>query len=195
MITYFKLPPNYNFKVDVKNTRLRNNQKYYVKYLLQTNPHGNNRVDQYLNANLTQIVKGDIPSIFNYINNISGYIAIQFDPKNLLADVSSSSSSSSSSSAVYVFNIRYNDLIKQQQIKELRNKAKLKRVSFDKEDIAKRIWQYRYLPPDPRSKFFERNDQETTKFREIPAVPEFTRSSYVDPSVDLSKKKVKPPNR
>jgi hypothetical protein len=50
MITYFCLPANYNFKVDVKNTRLRNNQKDYNKYILQTNAEGNNRVIQYINS-------------------------------------------------------------------------------------------------------------------------------------------------
>jgi hypothetical protein len=44
IIAYFKLPPNYNFKVDVKNTRLRNNQKDYAKYLAQTNTQEFNRI-------------------------------------------------------------------------------------------------------------------------------------------------------
>jgi hypothetical protein len=33
MIAYFNLPKNYNFKVDVKNTRLRNNQKITLNIL------------------------------------------------------------------------------------------------------------------------------------------------------------------
>jgi hypothetical protein len=34
MIAYFNLPKNYNFEVDVKNSRLRNSQKDYNKYFL-----------------------------------------------------------------------------------------------------------------------------------------------------------------
>jgi hypothetical protein len=37
MITYFNLAPNYNFKVDIKNTKLKNSQKNYNKYILQKN--------------------------------------------------------------------------------------------------------------------------------------------------------------
>jgi hypothetical protein len=86
---------------------------------------------------------------------------------------------------MYVYNIKDNDLQKQLQIKELCNAAKEKRSGFTKADVAKRIWQYRYLPPDQRTNFFERNAQETTKFREIKPVSEFTRTMYTDPSVDL----------
>jgi hypothetical protein len=70
--------------------------------------------------------------------------------------------------------------------------SKSKKTTFTKEDVARKIWKYRYLPPDPRTGFFERNTKEETKFREIPIVPEFTRTTYVEPSVDLGKKKVKP---
>jgi hypothetical protein len=87
MIAYFDLPPNYNFKVDVKNTRLRNNQKDYAKYLLRTN-QGFNRIIQFINANMDQISRADVPTIFKYISNISGYMAIEFDPNNLLVNVS-----------------------------------------------------------------------------------------------------------
>jgi hypothetical protein len=72
----------------------------------------------------------------------------------------------------------------------MRLAAKQKRGGFTKEDIARRIWQYQYIPPDPRSNFFERNTQETTKFREINPVLEFTRTTYIDPSVNLGKKVV-----
>jgi hypothetical protein len=58
MITYFNLPPNYNFKIDVKNTRLRNTQKDYAKYLAQTNAQGANRVVQFINNNMDQITRG-----------------------------------------------------------------------------------------------------------------------------------------
>jgi hypothetical protein len=172
---------------------LRNNQKDYAKYLLQTNAEGNNRVVQYINANTAQIVRGDIPSIFKYINDISGYDAIHFDLDNLLVNTSSSSSpsssSSSSSKSVYVYNIKDNDLQKQLQIKQLRDAAKEQRGTFTKANIAKRIRQYRYLPPDPRTNFFERNVNEATKFREIKPVLEFIRTIYTKPSVDLGSKK------
>jgi hypothetical protein len=87
----------------------------------------------------------------------------------------------------YVYNIRDNDLQKQLQIKELRNVAK--RDTFTKEEVAEKIWKYRYLPPDPRTIFFERNASESTKFRETKPVPEFTRMMYTDSSVDLRSKK------
>jgi hypothetical protein len=79
-------------------------------------------------------------------------------------------------------------LQKQIQINQLRTEAKGKRAEFTKEDIAKNIRKYRYAPPDPRTKFFERNAKETTKFREIQPVPQFTRKTYVDVSIDLEKK-------
>jgi hypothetical protein len=180
MIVYFNLAPNYNFKVDVKNTRLRNNQKDYNKCLLQINAQGNNRVVQYINSNTDQIIRGDIPTISEYMNNILGNVAIQFDANNLLVKDESSNLSK--------FAIPDNDLAKQKQIKEMRNTAKQQRGGFTKEDVAKKIWQYKYLPPGPRTNFFERNAQETTKFREIQPVPEFTRKTYLDPSVDLRKK-------
>jgi hypothetical protein len=44
MTIYFNLSPTHNFKIDIKNTRLRNNQKEYNRYLLQTNPQGVNRI-------------------------------------------------------------------------------------------------------------------------------------------------------
>jgi hypothetical protein len=183
MIDYFNLPPNYNFKVDVKNTRWRNTQKDYNRYLLQTNPQGLNRIIQFINSNIDQISKSDVPAIFKYINDISGYVAIQFDRSNLLVNISSSSS--------YKYAIIDNDLQKQKQIKQLRNAAKAKRDTFTKEDVAGKIWKYRYLPPDPRTEFFERNTKEVTKFREIKPVLEFTRIPFTEPGVDF-KKKIKP---
>jgi hypothetical protein len=181
MIEYFKLPPNYNFKVDVKNTRLRNNQNDYNKYILQKNTDGDNKIVHYIHNITNQLVKGDIPNIFKYITDISGYDTILFDPNNLVAKDTTDN--------LFKFVIRDNDLQKQQQIKEMRNAAKQKRGGFSKEDVAKRIWQYQYLPPDPRSGFFERNTNEATKFREIKSVPEFTRYPFVEPGVDLGKKK------
>jgi hypothetical protein len=162
MITYFNLPPNYNFKVDVKNTRLRNNQKDYNKHITQKNQQGDNKVVQYISNNTDQLVKGDIPNIFNYINNISGYIAIQFVANNFLVKDQNTN--------VVKYMIKDNDLQKQIQIKELRNAAKEKRSTFTKADVGGRIWKYCYLPTDPRTGFFERNAKETTKFREVPIV-------------------------
>jgi hypothetical protein len=57
-----------------------------------------------------------------------------------------------------------------------------------KEDVAGKVWKYRYLPLDPRTELFERNTVESSKFREIPIIPEFTRREYKPTSVDLSKK-------
>jgi hypothetical protein len=76
MIAYFNLPKNYNFEVDVKNSRLRNNQKDYNKYLLQTNAQGFNRIIQYINSNMDQIARSDVPTIFKYINDI--LVILQF---------------------------------------------------------------------------------------------------------------------
>jgi hypothetical protein len=129
MITYFNLPPNYNFKVDVKNTRLRNNQKDYNKYILQKDNQGNDRIIRYINENIDQIMKGDVSNIFNYINSISGYIAIQFDVKNLFVQ--------SSSNNTIKYNIRDNDLQKQIQIKELRTAAKGKKIHLLKKMLLK----------------------------------------------------------
>jgi hypothetical protein len=70
----------------------------------------------------------------------------------------------------------------------MRIAAKQKRGGFSEEDIAEKIWKYRYLPPDPRTNFFERNTKESTKFREIKPVPEFTRIPFTEPGVDLKKK-------
>jgi hypothetical protein len=114
MIAYFNLPKNYNFKVDVKNIRLRNNQKDYNRYVLQTNPQELNRIIQYINSNMDQISRSDVPSIFKYINDISGYTAIQFDPKNLLVNTLSSSSSGS----VHKYAIVDNDLQKKMLLRK-----------------------------------------------------------------------------
>jgi hypothetical protein len=81
MITYFNLDPNYDFKVDVKNTRLRNNQKDYNKYITQKNQQGDDKIVQYINNNTEQFIRGDILNIFEYINSISGYVVIQFNAK------------------------------------------------------------------------------------------------------------------
>jgi hypothetical protein len=91
-------------------------------------------------------------------------------------------------SKTYKYAIVDNDLQKQKQIKQLPNAAKGKRAGFTKEEVAGKIWKYRYLPPDPRTEFFERNTREATKFREIKPVPEFTRNPFVEPGVDLKKK-------
>jgi hypothetical protein len=107
MITYFNLPPNYNFKTDVKNTRLRNNQKEYNKYILQTNSQGDNRIVQYINSNTPQIIKGDISNIFKYINDISGYIAIGYDHYNLIVK--------DSMSGLFKYIIQNNDLEKKKK--------------------------------------------------------------------------------
>jgi hypothetical protein len=160
---------------------LRNNQKDYNKYITQKNSEESNRIAQYINNYTNQLVISDVPTIFKYINDISGYAEIQIDPSNLVAKDTTDN--------LFKFVIRDNDLQKQLQIKEMRNAAKTKRGGFTKEDVAKRIWQYRYLPPDPRTNFFERNVQETTKFREIKPVLEFIRTIYTKPSVDLGSKK------
>jgi hypothetical protein len=72
-----------------------------------------------------------IPSNFDYINKVSGYIVIAYDKHTYFTE--------NPSTHLWSFHIMDNDLTKQQQIKEIRNAAKAGRGTLSKEDIAKKF--------------------------------------------------------
>jgi hypothetical protein len=131
--------------------------------------------------NTKRFIQSDIPSIFNYINKISGREAITYDPGNLLVPDKTTKNPT--------FNIIDNDLQNQLQIKQIREAAENKRSTVTKEEVAGKVWKYRYLPPDPRTSLFERNAVDAAKYTEVPIMPEFTRSEYTPKQVNLEKKK------
>jgi hypothetical protein len=180
MTDYFKLDDNYNFQTDPKNTKLKNNQKDYKNYLLRTNAQDSTFVTRFMINNSDQFVQSDIPSTFNYINKISGREAITYDPDNLFVQDKTTKKP--------LFNILDNDLQNQIQIKKIREAAKNKRSTLTKEEVAGKVWKYRYLPPDPRTSLFERNAVDAAKFTKVPVMPEFTRLDYKPKQVDLEKK-------
>jgi hypothetical protein len=182
MADFFKLDDNYNFQSDPKNTRLKNNQKDYKNYLLRTDPQGDPFIKRFIIDNSERLVQSDIPNIFNYINRISAREAISYDPENLLVPDKTTKNPT--------FNIVDNDLQNQIQIKQIREAAKNKRATLTKEEVAGKVWKYRYLPPDPRTSLFERNAVDAAKFTEVPIMPEFTRLDYKSPQTDLSKKSI-----
>jgi hypothetical protein len=66
-----------------------------------------------------------MPGIFTYINKISGYTAIVFDPNILIQNSK--------------FFIKDNDLKKQQTIKQIRITGREKRETTSEENIASNI--------------------------------------------------------
>jgi hypothetical protein len=76
-------------------------------------------------------VKIDILSIFDYINKVFGYTAIAYNKDTYFTQ--------NPQTHLWSFHITDNDLAKQQQIKELRNTAKISRGTLTKEDIASKV--------------------------------------------------------
>ena len=79
MIEYFNLDINYDFILDLKQTRTASSKKQFKAYVSKTNTSGQTYAQQFINSNIEQIVKIDIPSIFDYINKVFGYIAIAYN--------------------------------------------------------------------------------------------------------------------
>jgi hypothetical protein len=136
MIEYFNLDNNYDFRLDLKQTRTASSKKKFKAYISKINQSGQTYALQFINANIEQIVKVDIPSIFDYINKVFGYITIAYNKDTYFTQ--------NSQTGLWSFHITDNDLTKQQQIKQIRNGAKAGRGALSKEDIAKKVWKYRY---------------------------------------------------
>jgi hypothetical protein len=170
MLEYFSLDANYDFRLDLKSTRTANNKKQFKVFISKTNKN-QTYAQTFVNNNIEQIVRVNISSVFNYINKISSYITITYDKNNYFVK--------NTTTHLLNFHIQDNDLQKQQQIKELRNAAKTGRTTMTKEGVASKVWKYKYIPPDPKSTFFERNTKEGTKFREFEPVPRFEKKGVI----------------
>jgi hypothetical protein len=79
MTEYFYLDNNYDFRLDLKQTRTANSKKQFKAHISKTNNLGQNYAQQFVNSNIEQIVKVDIPNIFDYINKVAGYTAIAYN--------------------------------------------------------------------------------------------------------------------
>jgi hypothetical protein len=82
-----------------------------------------------------------------------------------------------------VFNITDTDLVKQIQIKTIRATNKGKQLT--KEQVAGKVWKYRYIPPALESDYFERNfgdNKEITKIKQLIPTDPFKRNEYKEPT-------------
>jgi hypothetical protein len=107
--------------------------------------------------------------IFKHINFVFGYNPIAYEVQTV------------SWKTHPVFKITDQDLLKQEQIKQIRAVNKAASSTYSKKDIAGKVWKYHYLPPAFESEYFERNtggDKELTKFRQVEPVAPYTRSKY-----------------
>jgi hypothetical protein len=103
MIAYFNLAPIITLKLMLKTHDWKIIKKIIINIFYRQIQKG---VTEW-NSNTDQIIRCYIPTIFKYINDISGYAAIQFDPNNLLVKDEMSN--------LYKFAVKDKDLQKQKQ--------------------------------------------------------------------------------
>jgi hypothetical protein len=71
MISYFRLPPNYDFNIDELSVKKASSQRGYKEWLIQESG-GAGRVHQLVLGETYRLINRDIPDIFDYINSTTG---------------------------------------------------------------------------------------------------------------------------
>jgi hypothetical protein len=165
----FNLRENYDFVLDPQSKKKKTAQKEYKQFL--TCEVGNNRINatQYLINNAYRIINKDITNIFNHINKTAGYNPITYKAAN------------KTGKSHPIFDIVDQDLLRQEQIKQIRAQNKAASGGYSKKDIAGKVWKYCYLHPALESEYFERNtngNKELTKIRQVETIPPYTRGKY-----------------
>jgi hypothetical protein len=165
----FKLPENYNFDLDSRSKKKTNAQKEFKEFLTQDMGNEQTPVTAYLINNSYRLTQKDIPDIFNYINTVAGENVINGELQNV------------SGSPHLVYKIEDTDLVKQQQIKQIR--AINRGTELTKKQLAGKVWKYSYLPPSLESDYFERNvgdNKNLTKIKQLVPTNPFKRNEYIE---------------
>jgi hypothetical protein len=116
MISYFRLPENYDFNIDEQSVKKASSQKQYKAWLTQETGEAG-RVRQLVLNDTYRLVNQDIPDIFEYVNSTTGtYKPIAYELTNGLQKDHK------------VFNIVDKDVEKQQRLKQIRDANKNKRA-------------------------------------------------------------------
>jgi hypothetical protein len=163
---YFRLPDNYDFNLDDQHTKRSGSQKGYKEWLLQE-AGGDTRVHQIVINEACRMVNKDIPDIFAYINSTTGtYKPIEYE----LVD--------SQQKHHQVFQIEDADVQKQEKLKAIRDANKAQRANLTKQQIADKVWKYRYIPP--KLDLFERNvtNDDVIKFRPLTRMAPYKRNVF-----------------
>jgi hypothetical protein len=126
-------------------------------------------VTTYINNNAYRLTK-DIMEIFAYINTVAG------------VNVITHKTATKTGVPHPVFDIVDTDLQKQERIKQIRDANKA--LNLTKDEVANRVWKYRYIPPALESNYFERNlgdNKELTKIRQLHTTDGFKRKDVIEP--------------
>jgi hypothetical protein len=132
MKIHFSLPPGYDFVLDPSHKKKPAAQKEFKEFVMQDMGNDQTPVTAYLNNNAYRITKKDILDIFIYINTVAGVNVITAELKADSGDPHAK------------FRILDTDLQKQERIKQIH--AQNKAINVSKDDVASRVWKYRYIP-------------------------------------------------
>jgi hypothetical protein len=112
MISYFRLPQNYDFNIDEQSVKKASSQKAYKAWLIQESGDAG-RVHQLVLSDTYRLINRDIPDIFNCINSTTGsYKPITYEL--VLAQ----------NKGHKIFNILDKDVLKQEKLKAIRDENK-----------------------------------------------------------------------
>jgi hypothetical protein len=167
----FNLRENYDFILDPQSKKKKTAQKEYKQFLTREVGNGRIQATQYLINNAFRIVNKDIPDIFDHINKVAGYNPIAYEAITV------------SGKSHQEFKITDKDLLKQQQIKQIRATNKAASSGYSKKDVASKVWRYSYLHPALESEYFERNtgeNKDLTKNRQVEIIAPYARSKYAE---------------